>query len=100
GFANVSGAAVSPRLQDLLLGVGVNWTTRTDENRDNNQKIDYTANLQAFGAVQYLVAHQLFVKAVVAYARSDFDLAEINGGGGGTWSNDMLSTRVRLMYLF
>ena len=100
GFANASGRLVSPALSDLLVGAGVNWTTRTDENRDVNGKIDYTANLQAFGAVQYLVRRQLFVKGVVAYARSDFDLADIGGGAGGVWSNDMWSFRLRMMYLF
>ena len=43
-----------------------------------------------------MVAHQLFVKAVVAYARSDFDLSF----GGGIYSNTMWSGRLRLMYLF
>ena len=99
-FANASGRIVSPHLQDLLIGLGANWTTRTDENKDMFNKIDYTANLQAFGAVQYLVAHQLFVKGVVAYARSDFDLSTLGGGAGNVWSNDMWSIRLRLMYLF
>ena len=101
GFANLGlGSLLSPNLRDLIFGAGVDWTTQTDDNRDNNGKVDYTANLQAFGALQYLVAHQLFVKAVIAYARSDFELAQIGGGGGGTWSNDMWSARLRLMYLF
>jgi len=99
-FANVSGDLVMPRLKDLLVGGGFNWTTRTDANKDTQGRVDYTANLQTFGAVQYLVAHQLFVKGVVAYARSDFDLSALNGGNGGLWSDYMLSLRVRLMYLF
>lgn len=100
GFANLGiGRLLSPNLRDLIFGLGANWTTRTDDNRDNNQKVDYTANLQGFAALQTMVAHQLFVKAVVAYARSDFDLAELMGGGG-TWSNDMWSARLRFMYLF
>lgn len=99
-FANLSGNLLTPRLKDLLVGGGFNWTTRTDANKDSQGRIDYTANLQTFGAVQYLVAHQLFVKGVVAYARSDFDLSALNGGNGGLWSDYMLSLRVRLMYLF
>jgi len=95
--------------EDLLLGVGANYTSQTDQHRDTMPsdpndpnspqvpgRIDFTANLQAFGAVQYMVAHQLFVKAVVAYARSDFDLSF----GGGIYSNTMWSGRLRLMYLF
>ena len=82
--------------EDLLLGVGANYTSQRDEHRDGAGRIDFTANLQGFGALQYLVAHQLFVKAVVAYARSDFDLSF----GGSVYSNTMWSGRVRLMYLF
>jgi|GEM_PF-551935 len=99
-FANLSGNLLTPSLKDLLVGGGFNWTTRTDANKDTQGRVDYTANLQTFGAVQYLVAHQLFVKGVVAYARSDFDLSALNGGNGGLWSDYMLSLRVRLMYLF
>jgi len=99
-FANLSGNLVTPRLKDLLVGGEFNWTTRTDANKDAQGRVDYTANLQTFGAVQYLVAHQLFLKGVVAYARSDFDLSALNGGNGGLWSDYMLSLRVRLMYLY
>jgi hypothetical protein len=52
--------------------------------------------LQGFLAFQYIVSRQLFVKAVLAYARSDFDLSF----SGEQWSNYMYSGRVRLMYLF
>lgn len=99
-FANFSGNLLTPRLRDLLVGGGFNWTSRTDANKDTHGRVDYTANLQTFGAVQYLVAHQLFVKGVVAYARSDFDLSALNGGNGGLWSDYMWSFRARLMYLF
>jgi len=98
GFANFSvGSFLPPPMRDLLVGAGVNWTTQKDLHRDpSDGKVDYTANLQTFGAVQYIVARQLFIKAVFAYARSDFDLSF----GGGQWSNYMYSGRIRLMYLF
>ena len=108
-FATVALGALLLKDEDLLFGVGANYTSQTDQHRDtvpvdpNNPtgpqmpgRIDFTANLQAFGALQYMVAHQLFVKAVVAYARSDFDLSF----GGGIYSNTMWSGRLRLMYLF
>jgi len=96
GFANVAvGHYLPPLMRDLLVGAGVNWTTRRDL-QNTNGKVDYTANLQTFGAVQYIVARQLFVKLVLAYARSDFDLSLDNN----QWSNYMWSGRVRMMYLF
>lgn len=97
GFLNLApGKLLGPKLEDLLIGLGGNWTTRVDLHKDTDGRIDYTANLQTFAAVQYLVAKQLFVKAVVAYARSDFDLSF----SGGVYSNTMMSGRLRLMYLF
>jgi hypothetical protein len=108
-FATVALGTLLLKDEDLLLGVGANYTSQTDQHRDTMLsdpndpnspmvpgRIDFTANLQAFGALQYMVAHQLFVKAVVAYARSDFDLSF----GGGIYSNTMWSGRLRLMYLF
>jgi len=97
GFLNLApGALLGPTFANALLGLGANWTTQVDLHKDTDGRIDYTANLQTFVAVQYLVAKQLFVKAVAAYARSDFDLSF----SGGVYSNTMLSGRLRLMYLF
>jgi hypothetical protein len=97
GFANIAvGHFLPPLMRDLMVGAGVDWTTQVDFHADTTGKTDYTANLQTFAAIQYLVSKQLFVKAVFAYARSDFDLAF----GGGAWSNYMHSARIRLMYLF
>jgi len=97
GFLNLAPAVVlGPSFADALIGVGANWTTQVDLHKDLDGRINYTANLQGFVAVQYLVAKQLFVKAVGAYARSDFDLSF----SGGIYSNTMVSGRLRLMYLF
>ena len=97
GFLNLApGALLGPTFANALLGLGANWTTQVDLHKDTDGRVDYTANLQTFVALQYLVAKQLFVKAVAAYARSDFDLSF----SGGVYSNTMLSGRLRLMYLF
>jgi len=83
GFVN---GMVAP---DLIVGVGANLNKQTDQVNG-----EFT-HLQAFGAVQYLVRKQLFVKFVGAYAK-----AHLAPGGATAWDNTMYSGRVRLMYLF
>jgi hypothetical protein len=92
GFANL-------RLAKLwLLGVGANWTAQTDSFYLNTSTTsDYSAHLQGFLAVQYLLAGQLFIKGVLGYARADFQDTDPNVP---IWSNYMYSARVRLMYLY
>jgi hypothetical protein len=101
GFANfsVGGLARFHPLYDLLVGGGVNWTTRYDNHRaSGDTNADYSAHLQVFGALQYLVAKQLFIKAVIAYARADFQPS--GATPDQTFSYVMWSGRVRLMYLY
>lgn len=93
GFANL-------RLANLwMAGVGANWTTQSNEYQDDtpSNPADYTAHLQGFAALQYLLAGQLFIKAVVGFARADF---QPNNGGIHIWSDYMYSGRIRLMYLY
>jgi hypothetical protein len=92
GFANV-------RLASLwLLGLGANWTTQQDGVYATNATTsDYSAHLQTFVALQYLLARHLFIKGVLGYARADFQDSDV---GIPVWSNYMYSARVRLMYLF
>ncbi len=92
GFANL-------RLARLwLLGVGVNWTAQTDSYYPNGDtSSDYSAHLQGFLALQYLLAGQLFIKGVFGYARADFQDTDPTVP---IWSNYMYSARVRLMYLY
>ena len=93
GFANFHLAS------DFLLGAGANWTVQYDMHRDPVKGVsNYTAHLQTFAALQYHLARQLFVKAVFAYARSDF--MPSFSATNEVWSNDMLSGRIRLMYLY
>jgi hypothetical protein len=92
GFANA-------RLADgWLVGVGANWTTQLDGYlAPGSGANDYTTNLQGFLALQYLLARQLYIKAVVAYARAKFQPSDLSVP---TWNNDMYSGRIRLMYLY
>jgi hypothetical protein len=103
GFANLRIVRiVAPHAQgldDLLLGGGVNWTRQDDSHRDSSGDVDQTAHLQTFIAVQYLVAKQLFVKAVLAYARSDY-VVSFATPSTNTWSDYMYSARIRVMYLY
>jgi len=92
GFANV---AIT---NDFLAGAGLTYTNRYDDARNaDSGKVDFTDNLQWFVAAQYLVSRQLYVKAVVAYASSLFDLAD---PATPRFTDSMISGRVRLMYLF
>jgi hypothetical protein len=92
GFANM-------RLSGLwILGAGGNFTTQMDSFYANGSKDpNYIGHLQVFGSIQYMLARQLIMKAVIAYARADFQTSDPNTD---IWSNTMLSGRVRLMYLF
>jgi hypothetical protein len=96
GFANARLGRRGSGFEDLLLGGGVNWTTQYYSHRVANSDTDYAAHLQIFGAVQYLIAKQLFVKASLAYARADI----WPSGQPNSLANTMLSGRVRLMYLY
>jgi len=83
GFCNVH------VVDDLLLGGGINYVRETD------QVQGIFTNTQGFGAIQYIIAKQLFVKLVGAYAK-----AHIQKGGELPYENTMVSGRLRVMYLF
>jgi hypothetical protein len=95
GFANAHLGRRGSVLEDLMLGGGANWTTQYYSYRLGSRQ-DYVAHLQVFGAIQYLVAKQLFVKAVLAYARAD----SWPSSEPSSISNTMWSGRIRLMYLY
>jgi hypothetical protein len=102
GFANV-------RLADgWLAGAGANWTTRLDSFlAAGSSANDYTSHLQGFAALQYLLAGQLYIKAVFAYAKATFQPSDLSAAA---WNNYMYSgklgpvpipsIRIRLMYLY
>ncbi len=83
GFANVR------VVNDVLLGGGVNYDQET------NQQQGVFNHLQTFGAIQYTLLKQLYIKAVGAYAKAHFA-----PGGINPWDDTMVSGRLRLMYLF
>jgi hypothetical protein len=92
GFANL-------RFTDhWVTGVGVNWTTQTDTYLATGSSLnDFTSHLQGFGALQYRPLGHLYIKAVVGLARANFlptDLAVAE------WHNDMVSGRIRLLYIY
>ncbi|SRR6266540_1991148 len=92
GFANLR------VMRDVLVGVGANYNTRHDalESAPNNGDFGKFTHLQAFGAVQYHIGHQLYAKAVVGYARAHLEPNDLPE----TWDNSMVSGRLRLLYLF
>jgi hypothetical protein len=92
GFANLR------VMSGLLLGVGANYITQDDAFPDamTNQPGNFT-HLQAFGALQYLINRQLFVKVVGAYARGHVDQSNTTVP---PWDNSMGSARIRFLYLF
>jgi hypothetical protein len=92
GFANVRLASA------WVLGGGANFTWQNDKYYyQSSQTPNYTVHLQTFGAIQYLVARQLYIKAVIGYSRADFVTSDPSVP---LWSNYMYSGRVRLMYLY
>jgi len=92
GFANVRLAA------PWLAGVGVNWTTQLDSFVAANSDVgDFTAQLQGFAALQYVLASKFYVKAVLGLARADFLPSDPTVS---EWRNYMYSGRIRLMYIY
>jgi hypothetical protein len=91
GFAN---ARV---IDGLLVGAGLNYTYLEDQHFDSAlNRVEKFAHWQTFGAVQYLLFKQLYVKLVVAYAKADFAPTF----GEPVFKNEMLSGRIRFLYLF
>ena len=92
------GAFANARIvEDLLVGGGINYTFTEDQQFDTRLgRFEDFDHWQAFGAIQYLLWKQLYLKAVFGYA-----LANINHNNGGlVYNNEMLSGRLRLLFLF
>jgi hypothetical protein len=91
GFAN-------GRLMDgLLVGAGIDYTYLEDLHLDTKlNRVQKFNHLQTFGAIQYHLFKQLFIKLVVAYGKADF----APNFDGVLSKNEMYSGRVRLLYLF
>jgi hypothetical protein len=91
GFANVR------LVEDLLLGLGADYTAKEDDHQDTTKGIyGRFTHLQAFGALQYWLGKQLMIKAVFAYAKGHIAPTL----SGDPYDNTMISARLRLQYLF
>jgi hypothetical protein len=91
GFAN------GRIIDGLLVGCGLNYTYLEDIHLDRKVgRTDRYAHWQGFGAVQYLLFKQLYIKLVVAYAKADF--APVFDKP--IFKNEMFSGRIRFLYLF
>jgi hypothetical protein len=82
---------------DMLIGAGANYADFTNLHQNAAGQFDQSSNTQYFLALQYLVNRQLFVKLVGGYAKTHFDFSYDNGV---PYDDDMLSVRLRLMYLY
>src|SRR5262249_37062527 len=87
------GAFANARIIDaLLVGGGLNYTYLEDQHFDMSlNRAGRYAHWQTFGAVQYALWKQLYIKLVVAYAKADFAPTF----GEPIFKNDMMSGRVR-----
>jgi hypothetical protein len=92
------GAFANGRIIDgLLVGAGLNYTYLTDKHFDGMEgRNEIYDQWQGFGAIQYYLFKQIFIKGVFGYAKADFNPTF----GAVTYANTMLSGRVRLLYLF
>jgi hypothetical protein len=87
-------------INGLILGCGVNHTTWLNLYMDtttNSKADDYTSQFEGFLALQYMLARQIFIKLVGAYAQAEFQPSELTIA---LWKNHMYSGRIRLMYLY
>lgn len=95
------GGFASLRVIDpVILGAGGTYTQENNLNLDVTGRLnDERSHLQLFGAAQYALWNQLFLKLVVAHANAHFNplsetppIVEVR--------NKSLSARLRLFYLF
>ena len=96
------GAFANARLfiDDLIIGVGINRVDKDDVKTElvgGKELHGEFAHMQTFGALQYLVAKQLFLKLVVGYAES---YQAPTFAQGLKYNNDFTSIRLRATYLF
>lgn len=86
-------------VRDLVVGLGVNHTTAKNlKVHPISGERDTNIHLQAFGAVQYALWQQLYLKLVLAYAKVTFK--PLSDNEPQIFSNEMTSARLRVEYLF
>ena len=97
GFVN--GRPLARLVPDLMFGCGAHMTFSQDKNFDPTvNRSDQADHLQMFGAVQYLLFHQLYIKAVVAYALAHTNPTPLSSPS--VYKSEVVSGRLRLEYLF
>jgi len=95
GFLNAS-----PGYEPLVLGFGAFQNTRENMRPDgapgpHQGKVDTNDQFQIFGAAQYTLWNQLYLKLVVSHAAN-----HVEDYKNGIYTNNALSGRVRVMLLF
>jgi hypothetical protein len=96
GFLNAS-----PHWEPLVLGFGAFHNHREDLRLDQTAasshlgKVDTNDQLLIFGAVQYTLWKQLYLKFVLSYASN-----HVEDFKAGTYTNSALSGRLRVTFLF
>jgi hypothetical protein len=94
---SVGGFANGRIIPGLVVGGGINYTYLEDIHFDAKlNRVEKFAHWQGFGAIQYFLLKQMFVKLVVAYAKADF----APNFGEPVFKNEMYSARIRLLYTF
>jgi hypothetical protein len=93
GFANVR------IIEDLLIGGGGNFTKFWDIDENDDGDVNEHYHIQVFGALQYLLFDQLYIKAVGAWAKGHFAPSSLQATVSD-WDSTMVSGRLRLQYNF
>lgn len=95
GFVN---ARIIPPVHDLIIGAGVNFTYSQDKHFDPAiGRPGDSDQWLAFGALQYFLFKQVYVKAVLGYALADFNPSFTSLQ---PYLNKMVSGRLRFWYFF
>lgn len=92
------GAFLNARIvSNLLVGGGIDYTFLVDQQYDSKlRRFEDFDHWQGFGAVQYKLWDQLFLKAVYGQALANFN----PNNGALVYTNEMKSFRLRLSFLF
>ncbi len=97
GFVN--GRPLARSVPGLMLGLGAHMTFNRDKNFDPTVNRDDDADhLQMFGAVQYLLFDQLYIKGVVAYALAHTNPTPLSSPS--VYKSEVVNGRLRLEYFF
>ncbi len=82
---------------DLMVGGGINYTFFVDQNFDSALgRTENRDQWQGFGAVQYILWKQIYLRGIVGYALANFNPVAMNV----PYQNSMVSARLRAEMLF